>query len=120
MTWHELILEINGNPLMALGFYGIVGVIVGIPMKVAGRVLSRIPLDWINKDSAPAMIAFPTLLLAWFVIRWVPDLDANALFVALGLGGTNALLGRRVMTPAANAVEDSGAVGPASDKSDDG
>lgn len=103
--WAELLTEINANPFMALGFYGIVGVLVAIPMKVMARLLARLPVGWINKDSAPAIVAFPTLILAWLLIRMVPLLDANALFVALGMGGTNALVGRKVLTPSADAME---------------
>ena len=110
--WTELLNEINGNPFMAGGFYGILGVVVAIPMKVMSRLLTRVPVGWINRDTAPAIIAFPTLLAAWFLVRAVPLIDDNALFVALGLSSANALIGRRVLTPSADAIETMSGVRP--------
>ena len=102
---HDLMTEINANPFMALGFYGILGLLVGVPMKLMARAVSRIPGAWLNSTSAPAIVAFPTLVAAWFLVRLVPVIDDNALFVALGFSGANAVIGRRVLTPAADMVE---------------
>jgi len=97
--WAELMEAIHESPDRASGFYLFLALAVSIPMRVASKLLQRIPASWMNGDTVPMALAFVGWVSCWIVVRLIPGLNATALEVAVVGGALVTVAHRRLAEP---------------------
>jgi len=99
--WSRYMADVHATDDTAAMFYLTVGLVASVPMGVLSRQLAKIPVDWIDKKTAPYMVGFVGWTICWFLAYFIPGIDSGMLRLAVGLGslaGSKTVLDARDMT----------------------
>lgn len=104
MWFNDLMAEVHATPQLAGLFYGAIAVLLVLPMRFASKVIERIPVDWLDRTSSPAVVTIIGFLTCWFVLRWLPQFNAAQLYQAVLGGGLTSVVHRKISEPVGKAA----------------